>query len=133
MLIDSNVLIDIFARDREWYDWSAAAFAQYIDQTPLIVNEIVYTEVSVRIETEAEMNAALADLGISFERIPQGALFLAGKAFRRYRQAGGTRNAVLADFFIGAHASVADIPILTRDLRRYRSYFPDVRLITPES
>jgi predicted nucleic acid-binding protein len=98
----------------------------------LIINDIVYAEMSARIETEAEVEQALIELEVRLERVPIPALFLAGKVYSRYRSSDGIRTGVLPDFFIGAHAQALGCPLLTRDARRYRTYFPDVALITPE-
>ena len=131
-LVDTNVILDVLTRDSEWFEWSAAQLHRRRDVGQLSINEIGYAEVAVRMDSEADLQFALGELGIVLERTPTPALFLAGKAFRRYRRAGGPRLAILPDFFIGAHARTARLVILTRDARRYRTYFPDVELITPE-
>jgi hypothetical protein len=100
---------------------------------PLLVNDVIYAETSVRFQNVGEFDAVLSEAGITVAPIPRLALFLAGKAFTQYRSAGGVRSGVLPDLFIGAHAQVEKLPLLTRDTRRYRSYFPAVSLITPES
>ena len=97
----------------------------------MFINEIVYAELAVRAESETKLNAALADLDVEIARTPMSALFMAGKAFQQYRAKGGTRTGVLPDFFIGAHAFVAGFALLTRDQQRFKTYFPDVDLITP--
>jgi hypothetical protein len=97
----------------------------------LLINEVIYAEMAGHVAAESELDASVQELKVRLERTPKAALFIAGAAFRRYRRSGGTRSGVLADFFIGAHAQIARLPILTRDTRRYRSYFPDVPLITP--
>jgi predicted nucleic acid-binding protein len=130
-LIDTNVIVDVLSGDSEWLTWSVEQLDQCRERGSLNVNEVTYAELAVRIETETELQGLLAELGIQLERSPTSALFLAGKTFRRYRAAGGPRPNVLADFFIGAHAQVARLPLLTRDTRRYRTYFPDVELIAP--
>jgi predicted nucleic acid-binding protein len=131
-LIDTNILVDILTSDPVWLRWSADQLDRRRNSGSLYINGIGYAEIAVRIEVEADLQAALADLGIQLERTPISALFMAGQAFRRYRLAGGPRTAILPDFFIGAHAQVARWPILTRDVRRYRTYFPDVELIAPD-
>jgi predicted nucleic acid-binding protein len=131
-LVDTNVLVDILSNDPIWLRWSADELDRRREAGSLYINGITYAELAVRIEAEADLQAALTDLGIRLERTPISALFMAGQAFRRYRLAGGPRIAILPDFFIGAHAQVAQWPILTRDVRRYRTYFPDVDLITPD-
>jgi predicted nucleic acid-binding protein len=130
-LIDTNVILDVLSGHIEWLTWSVDQLDRCRERGPLYVNEITYAELAGRIETETELQRLLAQFGIQLERSPASALFLAGKTFRRYRAAGGPRPNVLADFFIGAHAHVAQIPLLTRDTRRYRTYFPDVELIAP--
>lgn len=130
-LVDSNVLADVLTYDPVWFAWSADALRRRATLGALLINEIVYAELSVRADSEASLGQALAALEIELARTPTSALFLAGKTFYRYRTAGGTRTGVLPDFFVGAHAQVAQWPILTRDVRRYRTYFPDVALIGP--
>ena len=130
-LIDTNVLLDLFTDDPNWSAWSAAQLDRLALAGPLLVNDIVYAELSVSFATPDEVDEALARIDVELTPTPRGALFLAGKAYGRYRSAGGTRTGVLADFFIGAHAAVAKLPLLTRDARRYRTYFPTVDLITP--
>jgi predicted nucleic acid-binding protein len=130
-LIDTNILLDLFTNDPRWSAWSAVQLDRLALNGPLIINDIVYAELSVSFAEPDDVDVALARTGIALTATPRGALFLAGKAFRRYRTSGGTRTGVLPDFFIGAHATVAQLPLLTRDPRRYRSYFPTVTLISP--
>lgn len=131
-LVDSNILIDIFSDDPVWYDWSSARLEEASLAGPIVINDIVYAETSIRYREIARFEAALNRAGIVVLPIPRPALFAAGKAFAKYREAGGVRNSVLPDFFIGAHAEVERLPLLTRDARRYRSYFPNVTLIAPD-
>ncbi|HMN85200.1 MAG TPA: type II toxin-antitoxin system VapC family toxin [Bauldia sp.] len=131
-LVDTNIVIDLVTRDPLWFGWSSFHLAERSRADTLAINEITYAELSVRAERQSDVETILSDLGLSMERIPHPALFLAGRAFGRYRQAGGPRGSVLPDFFIGAHAEVAGVPILTRDPRRYRTWFPAVRLIAPD-
>src|ERR1700693_5569613 len=131
-LIDTNVVIDILASDPVWREWSAASLARRIMLGPIFINEVVYAELSARTNSETELRQGLANLEIELARTPEPALFIAGKTYRRYRAAGGLRTGVLPDFFIGAHASVTGTPLLTRDVARYRTYFPYVQLIAPE-
>jgi predicted nucleic acid-binding protein len=131
MLIDSNILIDVLSNDPDWLDWSVAALDQRGALGVMLVNEVIFAELSVRMQSETELVEALNGFNVEFARTPTQALFVAGKTYRRYREAGGTRTGVLPDFFIGAHAQIVQCPILTRDVRRYRTYFPDVELITP--
>jgi predicted nucleic acid-binding protein len=132
-LVDSNVLIDILSRDPTWSEWSFRMLSRASANGPLLINETIYAEISVRIETQVELDAIIDDLNVTMLRIPKAALFMAGKAFRKYREAGGIRTGVLPDFFIGAHAQVTGLPILTRDARRYCAYFPKVEVIAPDA
>jgi predicted nucleic acid-binding protein len=131
-LIDSNVLIDLLIDDPTWFDWSLAQLRKAALDGPLLVNDIVYAETSTRYLAIEDFESALAVANITVVPTPRMALFLAGKAFTQYRRAGGLRTGVLSDFFIGAHAAVEKLPLLTRDAQRYRHYFPTVALITPE-
>jgi hypothetical protein len=130
-LIDTNILIDLFAADPHWADWSANALSTAAAAGPLLINDMVFAELSVGFDRCAACEAFLADLRIDLAPMPRAALFLAGKAFRAYRQRGGDRSSVLPDFFIGAHAAHEGLPLLTRDPRRYRRAFPTLRLISP--
>jgi hypothetical protein len=132
-LVDSNILIDILSSDPIWLQWSTEQLIKRSDSGPLIINDIIYAEIATRAPSQGRLDDDLLDLDIQFDRIPKQSLFAAAKAFQRYRATGGSRPNVLPDFFIGAHAQFARMPILTRDIRRYRSYFPDVLLITPEN
>ena len=130
-LVDTNVLLDLFTNDPIWADWSARELRILSAQEALVVNPVVYAELSVGFDRIEDLDAALATAGVDLLESPRAALFLAGQAFQTYRAQGGTRTGVLPDFFIGAHAVVAGMSLLTRDTRRYRSYFPTVVLITP--
>jgi predicted nucleic acid-binding protein len=132
-LIDSNVLIDLLIDDPKWSDWSLEHLERAALKGPLLINDIVYAETSTRYPAIEDFESALAVANVRIVPTPRMALFLAGKAFIKYRRAGGIRTGVLADFFIGAHAAVEELPLLTRDARRYRHYFPTVILIAPES
>lgn len=131
-LVDSNILLDVFARTSTWWEWSLRQLEDAALYGPLLINDVIYAETSIRFQTVQEFDYALAEAGVTMTPIPRSALFLAGKAFMKYRDAGGTRSGVLPDLFIGAHAQVEQLPLLTRDTRRYRSYFPTVNLIAPE-
>ncbi len=131
-LIDSNVLIDLLIDDPKWSDWSLKHLEQAALKGPLLINDIIYSETSTRYLAIEDFQNALASAKVTVVPIPRMALFLAGKAFMKYRRAGGIRTGVLADFLIGAHAAVEKLPLLTRDTRRYRHYFPTVALIAPE-
>jgi predicted nucleic acid-binding protein len=130
-LVDSNVLLDIFTEDAEWLDWSAAALERSAESGRLIINPIVYAEVSIRFETIEDLEDALPEEYFVREALPWPAAFLAGQAFVRYRRRGGARPSPLPDFYIGAHAALAGYTLLTRDARRYRTYFPRLNLIAP--
>jgi predicted nucleic acid-binding protein len=132
-LVDSNVLLDIFTRTPNWWEWAVMQLEEAVLHGPLLINDVIYAETSVRFHSIDDFDAALAKAGVAVAPIPHLALFLAGKAFAQYRSAGGIRTGVLPDFFIGAHADVERLPLLTRDARRYRHYFPTVALIAPES
>lgn len=129
--VDSNVLIDIAVEDPLWRDWSEQALADEADQGVLVINQIVYAEVSVAYASVEELDAAFPRDGYSRETLPWQAGFLAGKAFLSYRRRGGTKTAPMPDFYIGAHALVAGHRLLTRDAKRYRTYFPRLKLISP--
>lgn len=130
-LIDTNVLIDVAARDPQWAAWSERALDAAAILGPLAINGVLFAELSIGFDRLEECEAFLSELGVGALPIPRPALFLAGKVFRRYRGRGGPRQGVLPDFFIGAHAAVAGLPLMTRDPRRYRTYFPTLRLIAP--
>ncbi len=130
-LVDTNVLLDLVTNDRDWADWSLARLEDAALAGPLLINDIVYAETSIRFDRIEDLDATLATARIKLAPAPRPALFLAGKAYRQYRAAGGTRTGVLPDFFIGAHAAVEGWPLLTRDTSRYRTYFPNITLIAP--
>jgi predicted nucleic acid-binding protein len=130
-LVDRNVILDVLTEDPRWYAWSSNALAQCANEGPLYINPIIYAEVSIGVATIEEMEEVLPPE--SFPRLPTPleAAFLAGKAFRQYRKRRGTKMTPLPDFFIGAHAAVAGLQLLTRDSRRYRTYFPSLEIIAP--
>lgn len=130
-LVDSNVLIDVFSHDPAWSDWSREALRQAGADGPLVVNEVIYAEVSARYSHIEELELELPRDDFQREHTPWPAAFLAGRAFAEYRKRGGDRRSPLPDFFIGAHAALAGLRLLTRDASRYRTYFPAVDLITP--
>lgn len=131
VLVDSNVLLDVVTDDAAWADWSQRQLEACALRGSLVVNAVVYAELSIGFARIEELEAALSETGVAVAEIPRPALFLAGKAFRAYRRKGGARTGVLPDFFIGAHAAVAGWPLLSRDAGRYRSYFPTLELIAP--
>ncbi len=131
ILIDSNVLLDLYDERSEWHEWSTSALASVANETTLVINPIIYAEVSIKFKTPAEFDAAFPPDDFLRRALPFAAAFIAGKAHMEYRRRGGVRAATLPDFFIGAHALVAGCRILTRDPRRFRRYFPTVELIAP--
>lgn len=130
-LVDTNVLLDLVTNDETWADWSVAQLEEASFRGPLVINDVVYAELSVRYERIEDLEAFIEAAGLVLRPLPRSALFLAGKVFIRYRRSGGTRTGVLPDFFIGAQAAVAELPLLTRDVGRYQTYFPTVELIVP--
>ena len=130
-LVDSNVILDILTEDPDWLDWSASALARQADAGPLVVNPVIYAEVAARFERIEDLEEALPAEYYRRDPLPWEAAFLAGRCFVRYRRAGGQRRSPLPDFYIGAHALVAGLTLLTRDARRYRTYFPKLRVIAP--
>ncbi|MGI8461839.1 MAG: type II toxin-antitoxin system VapC family toxin [Solirubrobacterales bacterium] len=130
-LVDSNVLIDVISGDARWESWSAAALAAAATDGPVAINPVIYAEVSIGFARLESCESALDGMRIERLSIPWPAAFLAGKAFKRYRLRGGRRTAPLPDFFIGAHAAVAGMRLLTRDARDYLSYFPRLELVSP--
>ena len=132
-LLDANVLLDVVTDDPAWSDWSQRQLEIAALRGPLFINPVIYAEVSIGFRRIEEWETVLAVIGARLLEIPRPALFLAGKAFRAYRGKGGRKGGVLPDFFIGAHAAVAELPLLSRDRGRYRSYFPTVELIAPST
>ena len=131
VLVDSNVILDIVTKDRHWFEWSSSELARLADDHALIINPIIYSEVSVGFARVEDLETALPAEYFRREPLPWDAGFLAGKCFLRYRRAKGNRHAPLPDFYIGAHAAVRGIPLLTRDAARYKTYFPQLVLIFP--
>ena len=131
LLVDTNVLVDVLEDDPQWADWSIGQLRAQSKIHRLAINPIIYAELSLTFSTVEALDETVADLGLVMVDVPRPALFLAGKAFVRYRRRGGTKSQVLPDFFIGAHAAVAGLQILTRDTQRYASYFPSVVLVAP--
>jgi predicted nucleic acid-binding protein len=131
VLVDANVLLDIVKDDPAWGAWSLSQVEAALLADALIVNAVIYAELSVAFDRIEDVDAVLAEIPAAVAEIPREALFLAGRAHLAYRKRGGRRTGVLSDFFVGAHAAVADIPLLTRDAGLYRTYFPSLRLIAP--
>lgn len=132
ILVDSNVLLDIFTEDREWFEWSSRAVSHHAERDVLAVNPIIYAEISLHFSTIEELDESLPPDDFRRWPLPWEAGFLAGRCFVEYRRRGGTKRSPLPDFYIGAHAALAGAALLTRDAARYSSYFPRLKLITPE-
>ena len=130
-LVDSNVILDLLTEDEHWRDWSSSALARAADDGPLFINPVIYAEVSIRFSRIEDLDDALPPSDYGRLPVPWDAAFLAGKAFLTYRRHAGTKSSVLPDFFIGAHAAVAEFSLLTRDVARYRTYFPTLRITSP--
>lgn len=131
VFVDSCVLLDLFTNDDNWADWSENILEKYSQTNSLYINSIVYTEVSIGFNKVEEVEQAITGLGIKVLEMPREALFLTGKVFLKYRKNKGTKVSPLPDFFIGAHASVSRFKLITRDSNKYKTYFPQVRLIHP--
>lgn len=131
ILVDTNVILDLVENDPVWADWSEQQLEAAGLQGTLCINPVIYAELSIAFDAIEELETMLTQAEIHLEPIPREALFLAGKAFVHYRRKKGAKTGVLPDFFIGAHAAVAELPLLTRDTRRYATYFPTLELIAP--
>lgn len=131
ILIDSNVLLDIATKDPVWFDWSFSSLAEAAEDSALCINPLVYAEASTRYASPQEFDETFPEDIFKRVGLPFAAAFVAGRAHLKYRKSGGTRTSPLPDFYIGAHAAVAGFRILTRDTRRYKTYFPSVELIAP--
>jgi predicted nucleic acid-binding protein len=131
ILVDSNVILDVATEDPRWLPWSARALEDAAETSLLVVNPLVYAEVSIGFATIEELEDALPATVFRRDALPYEAAFLAGKSFLDYRRRGGRRTSPLSDFYIGAHAAVAGFRLLTRDPTRYRTYFPTVELLAP--
>ncbi len=129
---DTNILIDIATSNLAWQAWSSRQLELTLALGPALINDVIFAEFSIRLPDLETVQAFLKGAEVTLTPIPPMALFVAGKVFQRYRAAGGTKHFVLPDFFIGAHAAIANVPLLTRDTRRYKSYFPNLELISPE-
>ena len=132
ILVDTNVILDVVENDPQWAAWSQAQLETASIKYTLIINPVIYAELSIAYQRIEELETMLRIAKLRLAPMPREALFLAGRVFLKYRQQKGTKTGVLPDFFVSAHAAVADIPLLTRDLGRYRTYFPSLKLITPK-
>lgn len=132
ILVDSNVILDIVTEDQTWFQWSSETLARYAEDHILVINPIIYAEVSIGFDRIEDVEIVLSPAFFRREPLPWEAAFLAGKCFLAYRRSGGKRSSTLPNFFIGAHATIAGIPLLTRETSRYRTYFPKLKLIAPD-
>ena len=130
-LVDSNVLLDLLTEDPHWFEWSSSALEAEAERSVLVIDPIIYAEVSIRFERIEDLDDALPSSMFRRDELPWEAAFLAGKCFVRYRRRGGSRQSPLPDFYIGAHAAVAGMTLLTRDSGRYRAYFPYLAIVVP--
>ncbi|QTN18200.1 type II toxin-antitoxin system VapC family toxin [Brevundimonas sp. AJA228-03] len=133
VLVDTNVILDIAIPNSVWREWSVSALSAIAETSLLLINPMIYAEVSVGFATAQEVDVLLDDSGFQKQNLPWAAAFLAGRAFKAYRSRGGERTSPLPDFFIGAHAAAMGHTLLTRDARRYRTYFPTVELVAPDT
>jgi predicted nucleic acid-binding protein len=131
LLVDSNVILDVLTEDRRWFSWSSETLAEHAGRDVLVINPVVYAEISIGFDRIEDLEDALSPDYFRRDPLPWEAAFLAGKVFLAYRRAGGRRVSTLPDFFIGAHAAVGGMALLTRDTARYRTYFPSLTLIAP--
>jgi predicted nucleic acid-binding protein len=132
-LVDSSVLLDIFTADPVWCEWSTGRLEKAFAQGTVFISPMIYSEISIRFSRIEELEEAINASGLTWSETPREALFLAGKAYLSYRRKGGLRTAPLPDFFIGAHAAVYGLVLITRDPDRVRRHFPKVRMSCPES
>jgi predicted nucleic acid-binding protein len=130
VLVDSNVILDILTNDQRWLMWSSQALEDAAEQGPIFINSVIYAEISARFDRIEDVDESLVDF--QYLEVPRAACFLAGKCFLKYRRSGGAKTSPLPDFFVGAHAMVGGLPLLTRDRGRYQSYFPKLKIIAPD-
>ena len=133
VLVDSNIILDVFLDDPKWADWSESKLEEHEQYAILYINSIVYSEISVSFNLIEDLESAISRAGFQMLEIPKEALFLAGKAFLKYKKGNGTKRSPLPDFYIGAQAAVFKMDLITRDVSRYRTYFPTVKLISPKT
>lgn len=131
MLVDTNILIDVLNNEPRWADWSIHQLRVQSKIHVLSINPIIYSELSCAFSKIEDLDDVVQVMGLKYLQIPKPGLFLAAKAFQAYRKKGGTKHNILGDFFVGAHAAVSRLPVLTRDVQRYKTYFPSVQLISP--
>ena len=131
-MVDSDVLLDVLTEDPAWFEWSSRSLEECAEDHILVINPIIYAEISIGFDRLEDLDAAVPESMVERRPIPLEAAFLAGKCFLKYRERGGRKQSTLPDFFIGAHAAVERMGLLTRDASRYRTYFPKLKLICPE-
>jgi len=131
VMVDSCVYLDVFTKDSRWFEWSSRALANAADAGMIVLNPVIYAEISIRFERIEELEAFLSFEVFEYRAIPREAAFLAGKRFLEYRRRGGRKSLPLPDFFIGAHAAVENLALVTRDLKRFRDCFPGLEFICP--
>ena len=131
LLVDTNVLVDVLQNDPQWAEWSIAQLRAQAQLHELVINPVIYAELSLSFSTFEALDRVLATMELAIHEVPRPALFLAGKAYLQYRRRGGGKAQVLPDFFIGAHAAVEGWPLLTRDANRFRTYFPSLEVVAP--
>jgi len=131
ILVDSNVILDVVTEDPKWYEWSAGQLEKLAESHTLVINPIIYSEVSIGFDRIEDLDRSLPPDFFRRDPLPWDAAFLAGKCFIKYRRSGGKRRSPLPDFYIGAHAAIGGVALLTRDMNRYKTYFPKLVLISP--
>ena len=131
VIVDSCVFLDIFTRDAHWFDWSSQALAEAANEGTIVMNSVIYAEISIRFDRIEDLEMLLPSDVFEYRPIPREVAFLAGKCFLEYRRRGGRKSLPLPDFFIGAHAAVEKLNLVTRDTKRFREYFPGLKLIVP--
>lgn len=132
ILVDSNVILDIATEDETWFQWSSETLGRYAETHILVINPIIYSEVSIGFDRIEDVETILSPDFFRRDPLPWESAFLAGQCYLAYRRRSGKKRSTLPDFFVGAHAAVADIPLLTRDTSRYRTYFPKLKIIAPD-
>ncbi len=131
LLVDTNVLVDVLQNDPQWADWSIAQMRAQARVHAFVINPVIYAEISLSFSTIEALDDVVLTMGLALREVPRPALFLAAKAYAQYRRRGGSKEQVLPDFFIGAHATVEGWPLLTRDASRFRTYFPTLQVLAP--
>jgi predicted nucleic acid-binding protein len=131
VIVDSNIILDILTEDKEWYDWSSEQLINLSEDNELIINQVIYSEISIRFSSIEDLDDVISESGFKCENLPWEASFLAGKCFMQYKKNSGAKSSPLPDFYIGAHAAITKRPILTRDKARYKTYFNRLKIISP--